>query len=74
VFTDPSEAVFVLLDEARELEPHQDLRHELLKRRILSATNDPRPGVSFEERMVKLEATRTKPLPEPAVWLPKQNN
>jgi hypothetical protein len=33
VFTDPSEAVFVLLDEARELElePHQHLRQELLK-------------------------------------------
>jgi len=74
VFTDPSEAVFVLLDEARELKPHQDLRQELLKRRILSAANDPRPGICFEELMVKLEAMRTKPLPEPAAWLPKQND
>ena len=74
VFTDPSEAVFVLLDEAREMEPHQDLRQELLKRRILSAANDPRPGISFGEFMVKLEATRTKPLPEPAIWLPVEDD
>ncbi len=74
VFTDPSEAVFVLLDEARELEPHLDLRQELLKRRILSSANDPRPGVSFDEFMGKLEATRTKPRPKPAVWLPKEDD
>ena len=74
VFTDPSEAVFVLLDEARELEPHQDLRQELLKRRILSAANDPRPGVSFDEFMVKLEATRKKPRPKPAIWLPIEDD
>lgn len=74
VFTDPSEAVFVLLDEARELEPHQDLRQELLKRRILNAANDSRTGVSFDEFMGKLEATRKIPRPEPAVWLPIEDN
>lgn len=72
VFTDPSEAVFVLLDEARELEPHQDLRQELLKRRILSAANDSRTGVTFGEFMDKLEATRKKPRPEAAVWPAKE--
>lgn len=74
VFTDLSEAVFVLLDEARELEPHQDLRQELLKRRILSAANDPHPGVSFEEFIAKLEATRKTPRPEPAIWLPIEDD
>lgn len=74
MFSDPSEAVFVLLDEARELEQHLDLREELLKRRILSAANDPRPGVSFDEFMVKLEAMQMKPRPEPAVWLPKEDD
>lgn len=34
MFIDPSEAAFVLLDEARELEQHSDLRQELLKRRV----------------------------------------
>ena len=43
MFIDPSEAVFVLVDEARELEPHLDLRQDLLKRRILKlpAIRDP---------------------------------
>jgi hypothetical protein len=31
-FFDPSEAAFVLLGEAKDLEPHADLRRELLKR------------------------------------------
>lgn len=48
MFVDPSEAVFVLLDEARELEQHSDLRQELLKRRILSAADDPRPSIPAE--------------------------
>lgn len=74
VFTDPSEAVFALLDEARELEPHLDLRQELLKRRVLSAANDPRPGISFDAFMGKLEAKRKKPRPKPAVWLPKEDD
>jgi hypothetical protein len=72
LFLDPSEAVFVLLDEARELEPHLDLRQELLKRRILSAADDPRPGIPADEFMAKFEAMRRIPRPEPAVWLSKQ--
>lgn len=74
MFIDPSEAVFVLLHEARELEQHSDLRQELLKRRILSAADDPRPSIPAEEFMAKFEATRKKPRPEPAVWLPKQED
>jgi len=73
-FIDPSEAVFVLLDEARELEQHSDLRQELLKRRILSAADDPRPSIPAEEFMAQFEATRRKLLPVPAVWLPKQDD
>jgi hypothetical protein len=34
VFTGPDEAAFVILAEHRELEPHADLRRELLKRII----------------------------------------
>ncbi len=74
MFIDPSEAVLVLLDEARELEPHLDLRQELLKRRILSAADDPRPSIPADESMAKFEATRKKLQPEPAVWLPKQED
>ena len=72
MFIDPSEAVLVLLDEARELEPHLDLRQDLLKRRILKAADDPRPGIPADEFMAKFEAMRRKPPPEPAVWQPKQ--
>ena len=36
-FLDPSEAVFVILGEHKELEPHADLRRELLKRSIQAA-------------------------------------
>src|SRR5690606_22986902 len=47
-FLDPSEAVFVILGEHKELEPHADLRRELLKRSIEAAADDPRPGISGE--------------------------
>ena len=69
VFTDPSEAVFVMLGEERDLEPHPDIRQEILKRSFQAAIDDPRPGVSeeeFEERMRKrLKETR----PAPALWV-----
>ncbi len=48
-FLDPSEAVFVILGEHKELEPHADLRRELLKRSIEAAADDPRPGISGEK-------------------------
>jgi antitoxin ParD1/3/4 len=40
VFTDPSEAVFVMLGEHRDLEPHADLREELLRRTLQAAMDD----------------------------------
>jgi antitoxin ParD1/3/4 len=36
-FLDPSEAAFVMLQEQQELEPHQDLRQELLSRMLQTA-------------------------------------
>ncbi|MFM7333450.1 MAG: hypothetical protein ACKO2N_03655 [Tabrizicola sp.] len=74
MFIDPSKAAFVLLDEARVLEQHSDLRQELLKRRVLSAADDPRPSIPAEEFMAKFEATRKKLRPEPAVWVLKQED
>ena len=67
-FLDPSEAVFVILGEHEELEPHADLRRELLKRRIQAAADDPRPGISGEEMKAELRKKRKAPLPEPARW------
>ena len=77
VFSDPGEAVFVMLGQARELEPHADLRHELLRRSFQASFDDERPGISldeFNERMRK----QLEELPvEAAVWVrskPKRND
>ena len=68
VFKDPSEAVFVMLGEQQDMEPHADLRRELLSRTLQAAMKDPRPGIPAEEMFRKLKALGEKPLPEPAVW------
>lgn len=67
-FLDPSEAVFLILSEHKELEPHADLRRELLKRNIEAAADDPRPGISSEEMMKRLREVTKQPRPEPARW------
>ena len=67
-FLDPSEAVFVILSEHEELEPHADLRGELFKRRIQAAVDDPRPGIPAEEVMKHLRELRKEPRQEPARW------
>jgi antitoxin ParD1/3/4 len=68
VFSSPDEAAFVILGEHRELEPHADLRHELLKRMIQSSIDDPRPGIPAKEFFEKMRQKFAAPLPEPAVW------
>jgi antitoxin ParD1/3/4 len=66
-FLDPSEAVFVMLQEAQELEPHHDLRRELLIRMLKAAEDDPRPGIPLDEVFRQLKEERASS-PEPAVW------
>jgi antitoxin ParD1/3/4 len=68
VFADPSEAVFVILGEHRDLEPHADLRRELLSRSLKVAIDDPRPSLSGEEVERHLRELCDTPLPEAAVW------
>ena len=68
VFLDPSEAVFVILGEHEELEPHADLRRELFKRRIEAAANDPRPGISSEGMWQRLREVTKEPRQQPAIW------
>lgn len=68
VFVDPSEAVFVILGEHQDLEPHDDLREEILRRSLEASINDPHPGYSLEEVKERREK-RLAQLPlEPAVW------
>jgi Arc/MetJ-type ribon-helix-helix transcriptional regulator len=68
VFADPSEAVFVILGEHRELEPHADLRREVLKRGIQASIDDPRPALSADEFREHLRKFSVGPLPAPAEW------
>ncbi len=67
IFLDPSEAVFVILGEYRELEPHADLRREILARSLQAAMDDPRPGIPAEEVFKELRERLDVPM-EPAVW------
>lgn len=71
-FTDPSEAVFVMLGEQQELEPHADLRQEALRRTLQAAMDDPRPGIPAEEVMRALREKFASPQPEPAIWPPRR--
>jgi antitoxin ParD1/3/4 len=68
VFLDPGEAVFVLLGEHEDLEPHTDLRQELLRRRLNAAIDDPRPSIPAQQVFDELRKKMAAPLPEPAVW------
>ena len=69
VFVDPSEAVFVMLGEQRDLEPHADIRREILKRSLKAALDDPRPGLSLEKFQERMRARREAPRTEAAVWV-----
>ena len=68
VFADPSEAAFVIFGEHRDLEPHVDLREELLRRLCQAALDDPRPGIPHEEMAERLRAMPAAPRREPAMW------
>jgi antitoxin ParD1/3/4 len=68
VFADPSEAVFVLLGEQRDLEPHVDLRQESMRRSLQAAMDDPRPGTPADAFLERLRQKMEAPRPAPAVW------
>jgi hypothetical protein len=68
VFADPAEAGFVIFGEHRELEPHADLRRELLSRSCQAAMVDPRPSLSGDEVEKHFQELSAAPLPESAVW------
>ena len=68
VFVDPSAAVFVILGEHQDLEPHGDLRMEILKRSLGASINDPRPPIPLDEFKKKMAERMAALRPEPAVW------
>jgi len=67
-FHDPSEAAFVLFQQGEDLEPHADLRHELLRRTLRAAMDDPHPGIPHDQFTAEMARRLSQPLPDPAVW------
>ncbi|CDZ41709.1 Hypothetical protein NGAL_HAMBI1145_60330 [Neorhizobium galegae bv. officinalis] len=67
-FIDPAQATYELLKQARELEPHGDLRDELTRRGIQAAIDDPRPPINAEAMMKKMEEIARRPAEKSAVW------
>lgn len=67
-FLDPSEAALALFKQAEELEPHADLRRELLRRSLQAAMDDPRPGIPSDQVAEALERWKSRPPSAPAVW------
>ncbi|MEM9158619.1 MAG: hypothetical protein AAGB46_06180 [Verrucomicrobiota bacterium] len=66
-FLDPSEAVFVFMKQARELDPHNDLKQELLKRTLDKRTNSDSRTYTIEEVKAQLEES-LKHRPDPVSW------
>jgi antitoxin ParD1/3/4 len=68
VFADPNDAIALIFEEHRELEPHADLRRELLQRTIQAAMDDPRPPIAAEEVDKRLRARVEERQPTAATW------
>ena len=68
IFADPNDAIALIFEEHRELEPHADLRRELLQRTIQTAMDDPRPPIAVDEVDKRLRARAEERQPTAAVW------
>ena len=68
-FIDPSEAVFVFMEQAQEIEPHDDLKEEILRRRLQKGLDSIEQGRTYSadevwEHINKIREEKA----EPAVW------
>lgn len=68
LFHDPSEAVFAIVGNFIELEPHRDLRDELLRRMLDVSAADLESARPADEVFDELRQELAKPRPEPARW------
>ena len=68
MFASPAEAVFAIFTEARELEPHRDLRDEVLRRMIDAARANLESALPHDEAMAELREEMARPRPAPARW------
>jgi len=69
-FVDPSEAVFVIVWNFIDMEPHRDLRDELMRRILERSFEDVKAGRvhDADEVFDELERKMAVPQPEPARW------
>ena len=69
IFIDPCEAVFVYMGQAKDIEPHDDLKKELLRRRIHEGIDDAedRRTYTADEVQQHLEEVRRRRT-APAIW------
>ncbi len=70
MFVDPSEAVSAIVRDFIDMEPHRDLRDELLRRTLAAALDDPRPALPFEQVYAEMKRRIAEPRPEAARWEP----
>lgn len=68
MFVDPSEAVFAIVQNFRELEPHRDLRDELLGRMLDASAAELESARPADEVFDELRQLHAQPRPEPARW------
>ncbi|MDE8651450.1 CopG family transcriptional regulator [Novosphingobium album (ex Liu et al. 2023)] len=70
MFLDPAEAVFAIVQNFIEMEPHRDLRDELLRRMLESSLEDMKAGRVHDAEEVFDEILRkiAEPRPEAARW------
>ncbi|ALR19120.1 MULTISPECIES: hypothetical protein [Sphingomonadaceae] len=68
MFVDPSEAVFAIVQNFRELEPYRDLRDELLGRVLDASAAELESVRPADEVFDELRRELAQPCPEPARW------
>ena len=70
MFVDPSEAVFAIVQNFIEMEPHRDLRDELLRRELERSLEDVKAGRvhDADEVFDELRRELAEPRPEAARW------
>ncbi|NIJ18329.1 CopG family transcriptional regulator [Sphingobium vermicomposti] len=67
-FVDPSEAVFAIVWNFIDLEPHKDLRSELLRRTLDASAAEMHLARDADEVFDQLERKMAQPRPEEARW------
>ena len=68
IFADPSEAVFAIVRTYSELEPHRDLRDELLGRMLDASAAELESARRAGEVFAELRSELSNPRPAPARW------